>query len=81
MEAPNKRAQDHDRALRQRAALILRDVMDQQGLSQGRLAARLGISQSAVSRMLNGRGNLTLQTLSYLAAELGYELEIAATPT
>jgi transcriptional regulator with XRE-family HTH domain len=81
MDAPSKRAEEYDRELRARAALILRDAMDVQGLSQGQLAVRLGISQSAISQMLNGRGNLTLQTLSYLAAELGYTVEIAATPS
>lgn len=81
MDAPSKHAEASDLELRQRTALILKDAMDQQGLSQGQLAARLGISQSAISQMLNGRGNLTLQTLSYLAAELGYDVEIAATPS
>jgi transcriptional regulator with XRE-family HTH domain len=80
MDAPNKRAERQDEELRQSAATILRQAMDEQGLSQGQLAQRLGISQSAVSQMLNGTANLTLQTLSYIAAELGYDVEIAATP-
>ena len=80
MDAPNKKAEADDRELRARAALLIRNAMEAKGLSQGQLAVRLGISQSAISQMLNGTGNLTLQTLSYLAAELGFAVEIAATP-
>lgn len=80
MDAPNKRAVTDDRELRARAALMIRNAMEVKGLSQGQLAVRLGISQSAISQMLNGTGNLTLQTLSYLAAELGFAVDIAPTP-
>ena len=45
------------------------------GLMQKEMASRLGVSESAISKMLNPR-NLTVKSLSDLASAIGAEVEI-----
>jgi len=42
------------------------------GLTQQKLAQKLGLDRSVVNRILMGEGNLTLRTISDLAWALGY---------
>lgn len=44
----------------------------EEGLTQQKLAKKLGLDRSAVNRILMGEGNLTLRTISDLAWALGY---------
>lgn len=53
----------------------LRQLRDEQGLSQEELSARTGIPQESLSRLENGRRDPRLETLRKLAA--GYNLELA----
>ncbi len=53
-------------------------ALEASGLSQKGLAKKLGISEARVSQLLDAEGsNLTLKTLSRLAAALECELDIA----
>lgn len=45
------------------------------GLMQKEMASRLGVSESAISKMLNPR-NLTVKSLSDLASAIGAEVDI-----
>lgn len=49
----------------------LRDLRQQDGLSQADLAERLGVMQGRISRIENGLNNLTLSTCEELAAAMG----------
>ena len=66
-ETPEERAYHDRRRAELRAALYagiaIRDAREEAGLSQTELAARVGIAQSALSRIEAGRANLTLGTL------------------
>ena len=46
------------------------------GLTQKELAERIGMRQSNLSRLENGNGNPSLQTLAKIARGLGKRLEI-----
>ena len=48
---------------------VLRAIMESNGLSQGRLAKRVGISQSTISAVLNGSRSLTKEQVLALAGE------------
>lgn len=50
------------------------------GLSQDDVAQRLGADKGLTSKRLNGRANLTLKTLSFMASALGCRLTIEFTP-
>lgn len=45
------------------------------GVTHQRLAIRMGVARATVTRMLQGRQNLTLGTLAKAYAALGYEME------
>ena len=63
-ETPEERTYHDQRRAELRAALYagiaIRDAREEAGLSQTELAARIGIAQSALSRIEAGRANLTL---------------------
>lgn len=51
--------------------------MREHKVSRADLAASMGVSPGRVSQILSGDENLTLKTLSAVAAALGAELEVA----
>lgn len=57
--------------------IAIRDAREEAGLSQTELAARIGIAQSALSRIEAGRANLTLGTLQRVSDALGLPLGIS----
>lgn len=58
------------------AALMVRieDILTKKDWSQKDLAENMGQKPSAISRWLNGKGNLTLKSIAKLEAELGETL-------
>lgn len=56
------------------------DARESQGLSQRALAAKLGISQPAVSDFEDGSTGIKIQTLLSYASALGLELTLSAKP-
>lgn len=52
--------------------------MDRTDTNKSQLAAMLGVGKSAVSQLLRGNGNMTLQTLAEYLGTMGYELEVVA---
>src|SRR5580700_5697222 len=52
----------------------------EQGVTQDDLAARLGVDKSLISRRLNGRENLTLRSLSYMASAMECRLIVLFQP-
>ena len=50
------------------------DLMQQQGLTQRDLAARMAKNPSELSRWLHGEHNMTLRSLAKLEAELGEDI-------
>lgn len=79
-EGPGEAARHDARRAELRAALYagiaIRDAREEAGLSQTELAARIGIAQSALSRIEAGRANLTLGTLQRVTDALGVPLSI-----
>jgi len=51
-------------------------VMDAEGVRKVDLAQRIGCSKAHISMVLEGTRNMTLRTLSDIAAALGYEVEV-----
>lgn len=60
-----------------RAGIAIRDAREEAGLTQTELAARIGIAQSALSRIEAGRANLTLGTLQRVTDALDLPLRLA----
>ena len=50
--------------------------MKRQGISKARLAARMNTSRAQVDRILNAKGNVTIETLQRAAALVGRELRL-----
>lgn len=50
------------------------------GLTQRELARRLEVSEARVSRLLNGRENLTLRTIADLGWATGLRFDLVAVP-
>lgn len=65
--------------LRYRAVELIGEVLESEGISQRELAARLGKSEAAVSQVLGGDRNLTLNTLSEYLDALDHRIEMRAT--
>jgi DNA-binding XRE family transcriptional regulator len=63
-------------AVLRRVCIAIRDAREETGLSQTELAARIGIAQSALSRIEAGRANLTLGTLQRVTDALGVSLRL-----
>lgn len=55
---------------------MLTSAIEASGLTQRELAAHLNVSEARVSQILNGKANLTIQTLAKIAAILKKELRI-----
>lgn len=79
-ETPDERRYHDRRRAELRVALYtgiaIRDARGEAGLSQTELAARIGIAQSALSRIEAGRANLTLGTLQRVTDALGLSLKL-----
>lgn len=58
----------------QRIAMMMLDRMDEMGLTQKSLAAKMGCSQQYISRVLKGTENLSIGTISKIESAL--ELDI-----
>ena len=78
---------EHERAyyrtrLRYQTFTEIRELFErlekEEGLTQKKIAERLGTSPSLISRRLNGQANLTLDTLCDLARAMGARLETKA---
>jgi len=55
-------------------------IMEEKGVSRSELAARLGVSKAAVSKLLNNGSNMTLKRLLSIAEALGQELRVNLGP-
>jgi transcriptional regulator with XRE-family HTH domain len=58
----------------------MRDAFDARDITQDELAARLDTDKALISKRLNGKENLTLRTLSYMATGLKCRVTITFTP-
>ena len=70
--------QEHNHA-RQEIAAQLRQVRKEQGMTQERLAEKVGTRKSNISRLESGRYNPSLDFLEKVAGGLGREIEVKAT--
>jgi len=59
-----------------RVGIAIRDAREAAGVTQTELAARMGVAQSAVSRIEAGRANITVEMLTRIAAALGAPLSV-----
>jgi transcriptional regulator with XRE-family HTH domain len=57
-------------------ALVLADAMEASGLTQRKLASRLGVSEARISQILAADGNPTVKSLARLADALGCKLKL-----
>lgn len=66
---------DHDWLMYSaRIALAVAKEMDAQHITQALLAQKMGCTQQYVSKILKGKENLTLETISKLESVLGVDL-------
>ena len=70
--------QEHNHA-RQEIASQLRQVRKEQGMTQDRLAEKVGTRKSNISRLESGRYNPSLDFLEKVAGGLGREIEVKVT--
>lgn len=70
--------QEHNHA-RQEIATQLRQVRKEQGMTQERLAEKVGTRKSNISRLESGRYNPSLDFLEKVAGGLGREIEVKIT--
>lgn len=70
--------QEHNHA-RQEIATQLRQVRKEQGMTQERLAEKVGTRKSNISRLESGRYNPSLDFLEKVAGGLGREIEVKVT--
>lgn len=70
--------QEHNHARREIAAQ-LRQVRKEQGMTQERLAEKVGTRKSNISRLESGRYNPSLDFLEKVAGGLGREIEVKVT--
>lgn len=70
--------QEHNHA-RQEIASRLRQVRKEQGMTQERLAEKVGTRKSNISRLESGRYNPSLDFLEKVAGGLGREIEVKVT--
>lgn len=70
--------QEHNHA-RQEIASQLRQVRKEQGMTQERLAEKVGTRKSNISRLERGRYNPSLDFLEKVAGGLGREIEVKVT--
>jgi transcriptional regulator with XRE-family HTH domain len=62
------------------AAFLIRKARTDAALTQLELAARAGLSQSAIARLERGGANPTVATLANVIAATGHQLVLAAEP-
>ena len=70
--------QEHNHA-RQEIASQFRQVRKEQGMTQERLAEKVGTRKSNISRLESGRYNPSLDFLEKVAGGLGREIEVKVT--
>ena len=70
--------QEHNHA-RQEIASQLRQVRKEQGMTQERLAEKVGTRKSNISRLESGRYKPSLDFLEKVAGGLGREIEVKVT--
>lgn len=58
----------------QKIALLMLDKMEQKGLTQKQLAELMNCSQQYVSKILKGKENLSLETLSKIESALDIQI-------
>lgn len=61
-----------------RSDLLIRDARRAAGLTQSELAARLGVSQSAIAKLERRGSNPTVQTLDRVLRPTGHRLQLIA---
>lgn len=59
---------------------ILREVMDEVGMTQPRLSSLSGVKQPSLSQMLHGRVQMSDHMLDRLLSCMGYRLEVVRRP-
>ena len=64
---------------RQEIATQLRQVRKEQGMTQERLAEKVGTRKANISRLESGRYNPSLDFLEKVAGGLGREIEVKVT--
>jgi transcriptional regulator with XRE-family HTH domain len=64
------------RAGQREVAALIRRMREVRGLTQHGLAVRMGSSQSVVARLETGDHEITMKTLSRIAAALGAEMVV-----
>lgn len=65
--------------LRARALALLHGALRQSKIDQVTLARRLGVRKSAVNAVLQGNGNVRINTLAEYMAVMGLEIDMVAT--
>lgn len=63
---------------RSRIARRLREVREQKGVSQDKLAESAGLDRSHISRIEGGKYNVTIDVLDRLASGLGYHIDFVS---
>lgn len=81
LEDPRFRADWEQTALARAVAIRLIRYRTGLSLTQKQLAQRLGMNQSAISRLEDGEHNPTLATLSRISTALGIEFVVDIRPT
>ncbi len=70
-----------ERLVKANLAVIIGNSIERQGLSQSAAAARMGIAQPDVSKLLNGRlSGFSLERLLSFVRTLGLDVEIKVRP-
>ncbi len=77
---PSGRKRMASARLRRAALRALNEALEKSGLSQSELARSLGKSRSAVGQVLNGDGNLKIETVSEYLFTMGAELQLSVVP-
>ncbi|MCX6605249.1 MAG: helix-turn-helix transcriptional regulator [Acidobacteria bacterium] len=62
------------------ASELVIGLMKEQGVTRAQMAEMLGTSRAHISQLLNGSRNMTLVTLTDLAAALGQRVQVGARP-
>jgi DNA-binding XRE family transcriptional regulator len=58
-------------------AYKFKELRKQKKLTQGQLAEKLGVDKGQISRIENGKFNLTLATINKMATELGVRIDFS----
>lgn len=66
-------AEFHSRLSVLRAQGFLQQILEDNGITQKELAARMGLKKSTVSRLLNSNRNLTIKSLAKVLHAIGME--------